>query len=210
MAEVAESARDTRIKSILRPKAILLPLLFLVSGTVSGGLFFIGADFLNEMNADPFIPGILFIISTLISFAAIKLPLRIRNWIFYTVTMYLTYLAVFWLTIWSVEIASATGIVLCGLGAVITFKLTSVFIRKIKFKYFLVFILGGVSYIAGLLASSFFPEPNHNRILFDLPDSFFFLFFVAFLLWQVSIGTTLSLTLMKSSLKLDGEGRLND
>jgi hypothetical protein len=143
MAEVAESARDTRIKSIPGPKAILLPLLFLVSGTVSGGLFFIGADFLNEMNADPFIPGILFIISTLISFAAIKLPLHIRNWIFLHGYNVFDLPRSLWLTIWSVEIASATGIVLCGLGAVITFKLTSVFIRKIKFKYFLVFILGG-------------------------------------------------------------------
>lgn len=115
----------------------------------------------------------------------------------YYLTIYTTYLAVFFLTFFSFTLGVITGLFTTAIGAYTTFGLTNKFIRKIHFNPERVFLLGGLSFLINDLllipTISTAIEP-----LYSATGWIHTAFAGPFLFWQVIVGTKLFTKLQKA------------
>ena len=169
--------------------------LCLVSGFASTYLLYL------FQNKGGFIfPGLLFTSSTVLIFLLASKTFRFDKLIIYYLLMNLTCLTLWFLTFICSYLGLLTGIISGGLGALITFFLTTKFITQINYNKSKLFILGGLSFfvaeILQILFNSTVDKPPFEYF-FNIESSIMTMFAEVFIFWQTIIGTKLFLTLQK-------------
>jgi hypothetical protein len=117
-------------------------LLFSLSGLLSVFLYF------SFSGADGFIfPGLLYTSSTVLLFAALKIPFTAKKITWYYFLMIATYLGIWLITLISSWFGVIMGIVTAGTGSMITFYLTDRFIKRIAYDRNIVFAWGSLAFL---------------------------------------------------------------
>jgi hypothetical protein len=171
-------------------------LLFLLSGLASTYLYF---QFNKAGGA--FFPGLLYTSSTILIFVLTKKVASTKNLLIYYVLMNLVYLSAVLLTFLSSYAGAVVGIITGGVGAVLTFMLTSKYIVNIKFRKLTVFMLGGLAFLLTDLLYLIFSSTYDKtplEIIFALDISPGTLFAEVFIFWHLLVGSKLFLTIHES------------
>jgi len=166
---------------------------FVLSGLTSSYIFHLSEE---KLVWNSLVPGLLFIVAALILFSLLHVVFDKFRLTIYCVTMYLTYLIVFFLTFYSSTLGTITGIFTTGIGSYLTFRLTDKFVIKIRYNATLAFILGGLSFVLNNLLL-FDPITEWIKPIYTVRGWIHTAFAGPFLFWQVMVGIGLVATVSK-------------
>lgn len=169
-------------------KVIAYSFMFLMSGLISAYFFSINEEWIL---INGLFPGMIFTSTTILIFLIERIQVVPKYWIIYYLLMYVTYLIVFFLTLYSGSLGMITGLILAGYGAYVTFKLVGKYIVKIEFSPGRVFLLGTVSFLVNDVLL-FVPIKKIIQPVYEIDTSINSLFAPSLLIWQVVVGTALS------------------
>ena len=173
--------------------------LFLFSGLASTYLYY-----KFNKTGGAFFPGLLYTSSTVLIFVLNKRMASIKNLLIYYGLMNLTYLAALLLTFLSSYFGAIVGIITGGMGAVVTFILTSKYILTLKFKKWSVFAFGGVAFLLTdilyfVFSSTYKRTPLEQIFQTDIVPSV--LFAEVFIFWHLLVGIKLLFTMQETAEK---------
>ena len=131
------------------------------------------------------IPGLFFILATLLSSAVCDVPLKKKDVIVYFILLYAAYLLLFSDVVFSGDPDLLMGSLTFGTGAVVAVYCYHSFIKKIGFHFWKSFVCGAMAFIAvtGLEASELISVLSGDRVLF---------FLIVGLLWQLLVGSLIA------------------
>jgi len=175
--------------------AIVSSAVFIISGVASAYLFHENGGQV-EVGMNQVLPGLLFVFTCVCTFLIMGIKLDVGKVLMFSLLEYLTYLIVFFITLYTSVLGIVIGIILCGVGALVTFTLTDRFIKKIAYVPRSVFLLGGLGFLINL-ALLLESVSAAIKPLYEIQGSVYSSFTPAILFWQVIVGIKFSFTLAK-------------
>lgn len=145
------------------------------------------------------LPGVIYIVATLVMFILTNTKIRRRDLGFYVITMLALYIVVYFATFYTMGIADISGIITCGLGSLLSFLLTEESIIRIKYNSFLIFLLGAGSFgLNDILLQKDIAEVL--RPVYNVKRDPLTMFAGAFFFWQSIVGIKLYLTVRSQNI----------
>ena len=178
---------------------ISFSLIFLICGFLSSWLFS-QVKGLNNYNIFwvGLLPGLFFISCILICIYTLKFKVSALNAKKFTTFSFISYSAIFYLTLVSSYIAMFVGVFTGGIGAVLIYFSINSFIIKVEYSVKTIFLLGTVSFLSYftiLMCFSYFLE-------YETSDEIYTTFAPTFCIWQIVIGLKLTSDLLRIKQKL--------
>lgn len=184
---------ETNKPGVILFKSVLAFLLFLLSGIASTYLY---CRFYHQGGG--IIPGLLYTSATVLVFTLFNIKINTGRIAVYYVLMVLTYVLIWFLTLFSSWFAAIVGIGTAGAGAVLTFMLVNKYILTIKYERVIIFSLGGLAFlITDILNMAFQKSPV--EMIFKFSNSIETVFTEVFVCWQLIVGIALVLAVKKQA-----------